>query len=653
MSGKESYLKELNSMQCEAVVHTDGPVLIVAGAGAGKTKTVTHRILHLIKKGTAPHQILAITFTNKAAREMKDRVQKLIEEDTTLNLPVGFHESPFIGTFHRLGIHILRSHAVIFGIPKTFSIFDRDDSMRAIKRAIKQCDLDPKEWDPKSVLNRISREKGNAISYDVFSANVEGSFRDETIAHIWQVYASILKKEKAFDFDDLLLETLLLLRVHNDVRQHYHNAWRFIHVDEYQDTNRVQYELIRELLGAHNNLCVVGDSDQTIYGWRGADIKNIMRFDREFKDAKIILLEENYRSTKTILSAAHDVIQKNTLRHEKKLFTNNADGDAVTVAGHFDAYAEAKYIAREAEALIQNGLAPESIAVLYRANFQSRILEEAFLSRGIPYCVLGTRFFERREVRDILSFIRASQNPDSVSDIERIINVPPRGIGKVTLAKIVRGEVHTLPTTMRERVQSFFSLLREIKQASETETVSEVIKKIIERSGIRTHLEAGGEEEHERLQNLGELLSLAKKYDAVEDGVSNFLEDAFLASDQDTLSEKERARGVRLMTVHASKGLEFDTVFVTGLEQELFPSVNDASQAHEIEEERRLFYVAITRAQRKVFLTYALMRVLFGTPTFRSQSEFIDDIDVSLLEEVGEAVETNTRGGGGLLDIDF
>lgn len=657
MPDDTQYLEELNPAQREAATHIEGPLLIVAGAGAGKTKTLTHRILHLIRQGVAPHEILAITFTNKAASELQERIGALISRDRTLNLPVGFHERPFAATFHRLCIHLLRTHASAFGIPKNFSIFDRDDSLRAVKRAIKTCDLDPKEWEPRKILNAISWEKGGATPRDAYTVSAEGNFYAEMVARVWEEYERALRKEKAFDFDDLLLETLMLLREHREVLAHAQSAWRYLHVDEYQDTNRVQFELVKLLADSHKNICAVGDSDQTIYSWRNADIKNIMRFDREFAGAKVVLLEENYRSTKTILAAANDVIAKNRFRHEKKLFTGNADGEVITIASLMDATGEADFVASESERLIAEGAAPESIAVLYRTNFQSRALEEAFLTRGVPYTVLGTRFFARKEVRDTLSYIRGALNPESFSDIERVSNVPPRGIGKVTLAKLAAGKRNELSGALRERVEAFYNLLARIADAANRLSTSECIAWVIKESGVEAHLKKSGDEESlERLANLGELITLAKRYDSEGvDGVSHFLEDAFLAADQDALRDKERAKGVRLMTVHAAKGLEFDTVFVTGLEQELFPSVsNNDEEERDSEEERRLFYVALTRARKKVYLTHAFMRTIFGTPTFRQASEFLSDIDPAYTEEVGEGVgDASGRGGGGLLDIDF
>ncbi|MEX0931492.1 MAG: UvrD-helicase domain-containing protein [Candidatus Paceibacterota bacterium] len=621
----------LNDAQRKAVETTSGPLLIIAGAGAGKTKTLTHRILQIISKGVEPGRVLAITFTNKAAKEMRERVDQLMAVTPAQNFPVHDTSRPFVSTFHRLCIHILRHSAKKVGRTKQFSIFDRDDSIRAMKRAVKAEDMDPKEYDPKLFLNIISREKGDAVTLAEYRARGLSSFREQLVSTLWERYEAILKKENAFDFDDLLLETVVLLKRDEEVKKYFQSAWEYIHVDEYQDTNQVQYELVRLLGEVHQNICVVGDADQTIYGWRGANVKNILNFEIDFPGASTIILEENYRSTQTILTAANEVIEKNIHRKDKKLFTRNGAGEEILISACGDAQHEGMIVSGRAKSLIRDGVKPHEIAVLYRANFQSRALEEAFLRSGVPYQVLGTKFFDRAEVKDIISFIRLARNPDGVSDLERVINVPPRGIGKTTLLKIVAGRESELTSAMKNRLADFRSLLGRIKVASETKKPSELIKFVSDQTGITKHLQDGDEDDNERLMNITELGVVATRFDELplDRACDEFLESAILASDQDSLDSKQG--GVKLMTVHASKGLEFEHVCITGLEDGLFPYRSDGeTRRDDLEEERRLFYVALTRAKKRVYLSYAQMRTVFGSTTVSVPSEYFNDIDASL-----------------------
>ena len=635
-----TYLESLNPVQREAVLHTEGPLLILAGAGAGKTKTVTYRILHLIKQGASPKQVLAITFTNKAAKEMRERIEKLIAEDVELNLPVSLSgvapkEVPFMSTFHSLGVHILKENSRLINLPRHFAIFDKSDSKRAIKEALEQSGLDPKQFEPAKIMNAISRAKGDLDTVESFSNKVGNQYFPRIVSEIWKKYEQILQKEKALDFDDLLLKTVLLLKNNKDVLEHYQGIWKYIHIDEYQDTNKVQY-MIAKLLGQKSrNMCVVGDIDQMIYSWRGADIQNILNFEEDYPDAKVVVLEENYRSTQVILAAANKVIQKNKQRREKNLFTKNAEGEKIGVFAAYDEGEEADFIAEKAGDLIRSGVSPREIAVLYRANFQSRVLEEAFLTHSLPYQVLGTRFFERKEVKDILSYLRAALNPDSMSDMKRIINVPARGIGKVTMLKVFANQTDTLPAATRAKIESFNELLRTIKEIAEKEKPSETLKYIIKSTGMEELLKkAGTEEDLERLENIKELVTLATKYDglAAEEGIESLLADAALASDQDEMIKNQDA--VKLMTIHASKGLEFDHVFITGLEENLFPHkrMNEEKTDADMEEERRLFYVALTRARKKLFLTYAGMRTIFGSKQMNIPSEFIIEMDDDMIQ---------------------
>ncbi|MCE9643807.1 UvrD-helicase domain-containing protein [Candidatus Parcubacteria bacterium] len=626
-------LSSLNERQKEAVLHTQGPLLILAGAGAGKTKTITHRILRLIEEGVNPSSILAITFTNKAAKEMRERVDKLLSESRDINLPVSIYERPFVSTFHALGVHIIRENSRLLGLPRHFSIFDRSDSLSAVKSALVSAGLDPKQFEPGKILSGISRLKGQGKSLADFQEREARDARSDILSAAWAGYEKTLQEEKALDFDDLLLKTFNLLRSHPEVLAHYRKTWTHVHIDEYQDTNRVQYDTAKLLAGESHNICAVGDIDQSIYSWRGADFKNIMRFEDDYPETKVVLLEENYRSTKTILKAANAVIAKNTLRKDKNLFTSNGEGEKIAVYGAYDENREAHFVATAAAKLIAAGSTPEEIAVLYRANFQSRALEEAFLRESVPYQVLGVRFFERKEVKDVLSYLRAAMNPDGLGDLKRILNTPTRGIGKTTALKIFEGKEEELPPAMRLKVANFRVALKEIGEKIRTATASETVGFVITRSGLKESLETKSSEDEERLENMYELVALAQKYDDMPapEGIEKLLTEAALASDQDDLEKKQA--GVKLMTVHASKGLEFDYVFVTGLEEDLFPHKRGFDQKLEDqEEERRLFYVALTRARKKLFLTYASVRTVFGSRGINMPSNFLEDIGEELVE---------------------
>lgn len=623
----------LNTAQQQAVEHHDGPLLILAGAGAGKTRVIVERIASLIRSGVAPEKILAVTFTNKAAKEMLSRVQSI---ESRVESRAG--GSPFIGTFHGLSLHIIKSFHARLGLPKRFTIYDRSDSLRAVKETIKAAGFDPKQLEPRRVLSVMSRQKGDDVSRTTFADTRAASYIDEAVVEVWEKYDAILRKEKALDFDDILCFALKLVREHADVRAHFHAAWSHIHVDEYQDTNRVQYALVQQLTSASHNIAVVGDIDQNIYSWRGASIEHIMHFERDYPDAQVVVLTQNYRSTKTILTAANQAIAKNVNRRDKVLVTDNPDGEKLKLGGFMDEGQEAYFVAREAARKIRSGQDPNSIAVLYRANFQSRILEEAFLATDVPYQVLGTRFFERAEVKDALSYLRAAVNPDSVADITRIINTPARGIGKVTLAKLVLHGRGALSGAQREKVEHFYALLARIGEKADTEKPSAVMKYILDVSGLETKYRDGDDEDEERADNLRELVTVAAKYDAHADGagIDALLEEAALQSDQDELSIREQLKknGVKLMTVHAAKGLEFHTVFITGLEEGLFPHERDGDDAVDTEEERRLFYVALTRAERVAYLTYALTRRIFGTSVSNMPSVFMQEVDPALSEVV-------------------
>ncbi len=662
------HLEGLNKYQKEAAIHKDGPLLIVAGAGAGKTKTIVHRIVNLIKEGIAPEKILAVTFTNKAAKEMREKILKEIEVSAK-----GQNTIPFVSTFHSLGVHIIKENARLVGVTRHFTILDENDSVSLIKEALKESDLDPKQYEPKKIKNIISREKGKFTKLEDYFADAREHL-PRIVARVWKIYEAKKVKENALDFDDLLLKATTLLKENESVRKIYQERWQYIHIDEYQDTNEAQYIMSKLISEGHKNICVVGDADQNIYSWRGANLKNILHFEKDYPNAKIILLEENYRSTKNILEAANEVIKKNKYRPDKNLFTENPIGEKIALYEALDEGDEAEFVATKileladtpssfrhsplaegekdssspAKGRIKEGWS--EIAILYRANFQSRVLEEAMLRYNIPYQVLGVKFFERKEIKDTLGYLRAALNPESLSDIKRIINFPARGIGKATLAKIFSKDTESLPIKMQIKISNFYETLEEIKEKIATSSASEAIKFVVKKSGIEAELKEGGDEELERLENIKELATLALKYDSLENGagVEKLIEDASLASDQDSImmadEKKEKISAVKLMTVHASKGLEFKNVFITGLEDGLFPHQRngESKTAEDAEEERRLFYVALTRAREKLFLSFANYRTIFGSRQINAPSEFLADIPADLIEKGDENPNVKT-----------
>lgn len=640
------YLHGLNPAQEEAVLTTDGPLLVLAGAGSGKTRVITHRIVHLIHSGVAPHSILAVTFTNKAATQMRERVLKLIAEFPSSQR--ASHDSgPTVTTFHSFCVRLLREHHETLHLPRYFTIFDRSDSVRALKEALEKAGYSPKQFEPKRVLSIISKAKGDAIGRQAFMDQAT-SYPDKVAATVWQHYDSILQQAGALDFDDLLARTYNLLREYPIVREVIQKRFTHIHVDEYQDTNKVQYEIVRIIAGAKQNICVVGDIDQNIYSWRGADIKNVLQFERHFTGAKTILLEENYRSTQTIVAASNDIIKKNRNRVEKNVFTKNHEGEQIVLYAAMTGIDEAQYIATEAKRLIADGASPSDIAILFRTNFQSRVLEEAFLDFHIPYQVLGTKFFERKEVKDVLSFLRLALNPQSTNDLSRIINTPVRGIGKVTVLKILEGNKADLKGAVLEKVQRFEQMMQDITDHAKTEKLSETLKFIMKRTGLETDFKKNGtEDDLARLENLRELVTLALRYDDLdpEEAVEALLENAALQSDQDEIKNKEEQDAVRLMTVHAAKGLEFPYVIISGLEEGLFPHERLDDKGVDHEEERRLFYVALTRAEKKVWLTYAHLRTIFGSQRVNVPSSFLNDIDGSYIEVAGPGQRGDTSSG--------
>ena len=608
-------IAQLNPQQRKAVESIEGPLLVLAGAGAGKTRVIAERIRAIILRGAQPESILAITFTNKAAGEMRSRIGP----------------GPFVSTFHSLGLTLIKENSKLLGYKRTPAIYDRADSLRTMKQALKSAGGG--DIEPRLALAVASRNKGEGITAGMY-AEAAVSWREKKIAEAWLKYEAALREDGAMDFDDLLLRAVQLLEKHQQVREHCHKRWRYLHVDEYQDTNVIQARLAELLVGPEKNICVVGDIDQTIYGWRGAQIENMLLFEKKY-GGEVVVLEENYRSTKAILSAANSLILNNTNRPEKNLFTKNPDGEPISLYIAGDGGDEALFVARKIQELTKAGLTssgevrpakPQDFAVLYRANFQSRAIEEKLLDAGIPYQVLGTRFFERKEVKDALSFVKAALY-ETPMDIARVANVPPRGIGKVTLLKLLSHQ------PAGEKVAVFKKLLARIKERASALAPAELIKFVIRESGMERAYREDKLEGAEHLENLRELVSLASRHETIEP----FLESAALASDQDEL--KEEKNQVRMMTVHAAKGLEFPYVFIIGLEEGLFPYERDPSTSSgqgtdtkdSLEEERRLMYVALTRAQKKLYLSYAMMRTIFGNTDVRTNSQFLDELPAELI----------------------
>lgn len=636
---KKNKLGNLNKAQEEAVLTEDGPILIVAGAGSGKTMVLVHRISHLMERGVNPDSILAITFTNKAAEEMRERVGRNLKHGTST-----LGEGPWIGTFHSFCAFILRNSGRAIGLPRTFSISDEEDSLALIKESLQDLELDPKKFEARKIRAIISRRKNEMETSDGSEFSASGYF-GKILVRVWEKYDEKLKKAKALDFDDLLLKTVELFTKHPDILTEWQERFRYIHVDEYQDTNLVQYHLTMLLAQKRKNLCVVGDIDQAIYSWRGADFRNILHFERDWPEAKIITLEENYRSTQLILDAANAVIVKNKARVPKNLFSEKKSGPKITLFEAANEEEESKFIAELSKNLIRGGVLPREIAVLYRTNFQSRILEEKMLAENISYQVVGVKFYERKEIKDTLAYVKASLNPEDLLAIKRIINLPPRGIGKVLLTKFLAGE--KLNKTDDEKIGEFKKILEELRAEIETSKASEAIKAVIKKSGLEEYLDDATEEGEMRLSNVKELVTLARRYDEIgpPEGILKLLEEAALMSEQDTVKKEENS--VKLMTVHAAKGLEFKIVFIAGLEEGLFPH-EAASFGGEPrldiesrrEEERRLFYVALTRAKEKIYLSYAVFRTIFGERRMNMPSSFIFDIPEELLEKSPEKIIT-------------
>ena len=637
----------LNEPQREAVLHADGPLLILAGAGSGKTRVLTHRIAYLIEElGVNPWNILAITFTNKAAGEMRQRVDNL----------VGFgSESIWVSTFHSMCVRILRRFIDRLGYDSRFTIYDTDDQKTLMKAVCKKVDIDTKQFKERMLLSVISSAKNEMILPEEFELNAGGDFAQLKIAKVYREYEAQLKANNALDFDDLLVKTVQLLQTQPDVRENYQERFRYIMVDEYQDTNTVQFKLVSLLAGKYRNLCVVGDDDQSIYKFRGANIRNILDFEKEYPDAKVIKLEQNYRSTGNILNAANGVIRNNKGRKNKTLWTANGEGEKISLRQFDTAYDEAEFIAEDIKKEVRDGVSYNDNAVLYRTNAQSRLLEEKFIAMNIPYKIVGgINFYARREIKDILAYLKTVDNGQDDLSVRRIINVPKRGIGLTTINRIQEAAdergisfyeallaPEMIPGVGRSasKLDSFAALIEYFKGQAEKESLTDLLNEILDMTGYAQNLEADDEIDAEsRLQNIEELLNKAAAYEEdCEDQdekatLSGFLEEVALVADIDSLEEDQDY--VVLMTLHSAKGLEFPHVYLAGMEDGLFPSYMTITgdDPEELEEERRLCYVGITRAEQKLTLTCARKRMVRGETQYNRISRFVSEIPPELLD---------------------
>ncbi len=655
-----SFLDSLNPEQRAAVLHTNGPLLILAGAGSGKTRVITSRIAYLVGDGHAkPHEILAVTFTNKAAEEMRARVESLLGEDCG---------RMWVSTFHSLCARLLRREAPAIGLSRDFVIYDSSDQMSVIKQALKALQIDDSFVQPRAALSRISSSKNKMEGPEVMAASAGWNRRDEQIAKVYGYYVNALKEAGALDFDDLLLKTVDLVEQSSTVREKYATQFKFVMVDEYQDTNRPQYVLIQRLAGHYRNLCVVGDPDQSIYKWRGADLKNILDFERDYSEAVVVKLEQNYRSTQIILDAASAVIGQNRNRKDKHLWTDTKGGEQITYYRGGDELEEADFITRTARAGLSD--VDAMVAILYRTNAQSRAIEDALMRGGLAYKIVGgVRFYERKEIKDSLAFMRLVINPHDDVSLRRVINVPARGIGKGVMdaiekvevdvgfadlpplfaglrpaaspnslwARLVRGlEGRVFGGRPQSSLAAFRDLIVGLTDVARAEPVSVVVAKILDRSGYLNALREDHSEDSEaRIENLAELVSAAREYEGrdQEPSLGGFVDRLSLLSDVDEEQGTKEAR-IWMMTLHSAKGLEFPTVILAGLEEGLFPHSRSAEDEEELEEERRLCYVGMTRARRKLVLTGAARRRVFGEYKSSEPSRFIDEVPSELIEKI-------------------
>ncbi|WEY89235.1 DNA helicase PcrA [Bacillus subtilis] len=648
-------LSGLNPVQQEAVKTTAGPLLLMAGAGSGKTRVLTHRIAYLMaEKHVAPWNILAITFTNKAAREMKERVESILGPGA---------DDIWISTFHSMCVRILRRDIDRIGINRNFSILDTADQLSVIKGILKERNLDPKKFDPRSILGTISSAKNELTEPEEFS-KVAGGYYDQVVSDVYADYQKKLLKNQSLDFDDLIMTTIKLFDRVPEVLEFYQRKFQYIHVDEYQDTNRAQYMLVKQLAERFQNLCVVGDSDQSIYRWRGADITKILSFEKDYPNASVILLEQNYRSTKRILRAANEVIKNNSNRKPKNLWTENDEGIKISYYRGDNEFGEGQFVAGKIHQLHSTGKRKLSdIAILYRTNAQSRVIEETLLKAGLNYNIVGgTKFYDRKEIKDILAYLRLVSNPDDDISFTRIVNVPKRGVGATSLEKIasyaaINGlsffqaiqQVDFIGVSAKaaNALDSFRQMIENLTNMQDYLSITELTEEILDKTEYREMLKAEKSiEAQSRLENIDEFLSVTKNFEQKSEDKTlvAFLTDLALIADIDQLDQKEEESGgkdaITLMTLHAAKGLEFPVVFLMGLEEGVFPHSRSLMEEAEMEEERRLAYVGITRAEQELYLTNAKMRTLFGRTNMNPESRFIAEIPDDLLENLNEKKET-------------
>lgn len=636
-------VKNMNSEQSEAVRTTEGPLLIMAGAGSGKTRVLTHRIAYLLdEKDVSPYNILAITFTNKAAKEMKARVEHLVGEEAQVI---------WMSTFHSMCVRILRRDADRVGIERNFTIIDPTDQKSVIKDVLKSENIDSKRFEPRMFIGAISNLK-NELKTPEDAQKEANDFHSQMVATVYKGYQRQLSRNEALDFDDLIMTTINLFERVPETLEYYQNKFQYIHVDEYQDTNKAQYTLVKLLANKFKNLCVVGDSDQSIYGWRGADIQNILSFEEDYPEAKTIFLEQNYRSTKNILNAANEVIKHNSERKPKGLWTANSGGDKIQYYEAMTERDEAEYVVKEIMKHQRSGKKYSEMAILYRTNAQSRVLEETFMKSNIPYTMVGgQKFYDRKEIKDLLSYLRVIANSNDDISLQRIINVPKRGIGPSSVEKIQTYALQNnismfdalaevdfigLSKKVTQECISFYEIIQNLIKEQEFLEISEIVDEVLQKSGYRDMLDREQSiESRSRLENLDEFMSVPKDYEEntplEEQSLINFLTDLSLVADID---EADTQNGVTLMTMHSAKGLEFPIVFIMGMEESLFPHIRaiKSEDDHEMEEERRICYVAITRAEELLYITNATTRMLFGRSQSNMPSRFLKEIPEDLLD---------------------
>ncbi|MFA5926073.1 MAG: UvrD-helicase domain-containing protein [Parcubacteria group bacterium] len=633
-------IKGLNEEQREAVLTTEGPVLVIAGAGSGKTRLLTHRIAYLIKeKKVSPRGILAVTFTNKAAEEMKERVKNL--------LGPGFFQQPWMGTFHHICVRILRTEIDKIGYKKSFAIYDDSEQLSLIRKIMKEKEVSTEQFNPRALLSVISKAKGELQSVEDYISG--GSYFERVLAKVYGAYQKVLLENSALDFDDILQKTVEIFRKFPETLEKYQNIFRYILVDEYQDTNHAQYVLVNLLAERHRNLCVVGDDWQSVYAFRGADVRNILNFEKDYPEAKVIKLERNYRSTQKILDAAHGIISKNVNRKKKKLWTENVGGHDIIIYKAGDELEEAGFIASEIGRLVgEEGLRLNDFVVLYRTNAQSRAIEEAFLETAIPYRVIGgLRFYERKEIKDFLAYLRFISNPQDEISLGRIINLPPRGIGEVTLGRWIRharengvdllkasrktDEMAGINSAKADMISKFGVFIGRMAEKAERTNLIDLMESVLVESGYQKMLLSEGELGQTRYENIRELFTVAEKHKEEKgmEGLSSFLEEVALVSSTDNIRSDGGA--VHLMTLHGAKGLEFDTVFIAGMEEGLFPHSRSLLDSRDMEEERRLAYVGITRAKKRAYLLWSVSRNIFGSVRINVASRFLEDIPGDLV----------------------